>query len=146
MIRPRRDVTRARALGWGAWPRGIVVAALAAALLSCTGPPPTATPEERADWVWGIDKLTRRDGLKALRDLGLHAAAGAVTTTAGRYATDRCGIGFAFAFSSGPGALREVYQIARDSDHAPHLLDRLVDVLGWTVGGLGAWGLLQLGC
>lgn len=127
--------------------RGIAVAALAAATLACAGPPPGATPAERADWLWGLDKLTARDGRKAARDFALHAAAGAVTATAGRYATGRCGPGFAVAFAFGPGAAREIYQVARADDHPPHLLDRAVDVLGWVAGGVSAWGLYHaFGC
>ncbi len=124
--------------------RGIAVAALAAALFSCSSTPP---PADRRDWWLGLDKLTANEGRKAARDFALHAAAGAATATAGRYATGRCGPGFAVAFSLGPGAVRELYQVARAGDHPPHLLDRAVDLLGWITGGMGAWALYhEFGC
>jgi len=115
--------------------------ALLLALTACASYPP---PGERLEWWTGYQKVIARDGRKLARDTALHAAAGAVTATAGRYATGDCRPGIALAFSLGPGAAREVYQLARSG--APHLLDRLVDVLGWGAGGAAAWSLYRLGC
>jgi len=93
------------------------------------------------DWWLGLDKL-RKGAWKVARDAALHALAGAAVA-----------IGPVLLWSAGPwviglagtvGAAREAWQVWRDSDHSPHILDRAADVLGWCIGGTLAWAIASL--
>lgn len=95
-------------------------------------------PETKLEWWFGVGKAFDET---ALVDQALHLLMGAVLVGLICYTTPELACWTVIVTACLGGLVREVTQFQRN--HCPHLVDRVLDVAFWGLGGAVAWTVCQ---